>query len=181
MSQAAFSSPHRRGLSRKHRRLIILLVCLAGLGGATALTLSAFSDNMVFFVAPSEIATKAPPPGRTFRMGGLVEAGSLVRGSMNGHPTASFKVTDGNGTVEVHYTGILPDLFREGQGIVALGTMQPDGSFRASEVLAKHDETYMPKDVEEALKKSGHWNPAKGPPPPAATWNDLSVAKKAGG
>lgn len=181
MSQAAFSSPHRRGLSRKHRRLLILLVCLAGLGGAAALTLSAFSDNMVFFVAPSDFATKAPPPGRSFRMGGLVVAGSLVRSNVDGHPTADFKVTDGGATVQVHYSGILPDLFREGQGIVALGTLQPDGSFRASEVLAKHDETYMPKDVEEALKKSGHWNPSKGPPPPAATWNDLMVGKKAGG
>ena len=89
-------------------------------------------------------------------------------------------MTDGSASVEVSYVGILPDLFREGQGVVALGTLQPDGTFRASEVLAKHDETYMPKEVADALKKSGHWNPAAGPPPPAATWNTMQV-KKAGG
>jgi cytochrome c-type biogenesis protein CcmE len=173
------NSPRKR-MTRKRRRLIVLLVCLAGLGGASALTLSAFSDSMVFFVAPSDVATKAPPPGRDFRLGGLVEAGSLKQSTMNGKPTASFKVTDGGAAVEVHYVGILPDLFREGQGIVTLGTLRADGSFQASEVLAKHDETYMPKDVADALKKSGHWNPAAGPPPPAATWDTMNV-KKAGG
>lgn len=175
----------RKKMTRKHRRLVILLVCLAGLGGAVGLTLSAFSDNMVFFVAPSDFATKAPPPGRSFRMGGLVEAGSLKRITVDGKPLATFRVTDGGATVQVRYRGILPDLFREGQGIVALGTLRPDGTFQASEVLAKHDETYMPKDVADALKKSGHWNPAAGPPPPAATWDTLSVArtrnKQAGG
>jgi cytochrome c-type biogenesis protein CcmE len=80
----------------------------------------------------------------------------------------------------VTYVGILPDLFREGQGVVTLGAMQPDGTFRASEVLAKHDATYMPKDVEDALKKSGHWNPSAGPPPPAATWNTMPI-RNAGG
>ena len=88
---------------------------------------------------------------------------------------AHFKVTDGTASVDVSYKGILPDLFREGQGVVALGNMQPDGSFRASEVLAKHDESYMPKEVAEALKKSGRWNPAAGPPPPASTWNAPAV------
>ena len=83
-------------------------------------------------------------------------------------------------TVEVTYVGILPDLFREGQGVVTLGTLQADGTFRASEVLAKHDETYMPKDVADALKKSGHWNPASGPPPPAATWNTMQSGKTGG-
>jgi cytochrome c-type biogenesis protein CcmE len=175
----------RSRMTRKHRRLIILLVCLAGLGGAVGLTLSAFSDNMVFFVAPSDFATKAPPPGRSFRMGGLVEAGSLKKSTVDGKPTASFRVTDGGATVSVQYGGMLPDLFREGQGIVALGTLRKDGSFQASEVLAKHDETYMPPEVAEALKKSGHWNPDAGPPPPASTWNTLdaarSGAKRAGG
>jgi cytochrome c-type biogenesis protein CcmE len=80
----------------------------------------------------------------------------------------------------VTYVGILPDLFREGQGVVTLGAMQPDGTFRASEVLAKHDATYMPKDVEDALKKSGHWNPSAGPPPPAATWNTMPIGKAGG-
>jgi cytochrome c-type biogenesis protein CcmE len=91
-----------------------------------------------------------------------------------------FRVTDGTAGVEVHYVGILPDLFREGQGMVALGTLAPDGSFRAQEVLAKHDETYMPKDVADALKKSGRWRPSEGPPPPASTWNTLSVQKVGG-
>ena len=162
-------------MTRKHRRLTVLLACGLGLGTATALTLSALSDGVAFFLAPGDIA-KAPP-GRSFRLGGLVEAGSVTRGA----ETASFRVTDGRGTVTVSYHGILPDLFREGQGIVALGTLTPDGQFAAQEVLAKHDETYMPKEVAEALKKSGHWRPEQGPPPPASTWNTLSAPSKEGG
>jgi cytochrome c-type biogenesis protein CcmE len=165
-------------MTRKRRRLYVLLACLIGLGSATALVLTAFSDNLVFFVSPSDLA-KAEHPGRTVRLGGLVEAGSVHKGS-TGKPTASFRVTDGAASVEVNYTGILPDLFREGQGVVALGSVQADGSFKASEVLAKHDETYMPKEVAEALKKSGHWNPEEGAPPPAATWNTLSGKPKGG-
>jgi cytochrome c-type biogenesis protein CcmE len=161
-------------MTRKRRRLILLLVCGLGLGSATALVLTAFSDNMVFFVAPSDIAAKAPTGGRTFRLGGLVEAGSVERVRQDGRPAARFRISDGAASVSVTYVGILPDLFREGQGVVTLGAMQPDGTFRASEVLAKHDETYMPKEVAEALKKSGHWNPEQGPPPPAATWNTLA-------
>jgi cytochrome c-type biogenesis protein CcmE len=160
-------------MTRKRRRLWILLACGLGLGSATALALSAFRDNLVFFLAPSDLASKAPAPGRSFRLGGLVEQGSVVRES-GGTTATTFKVTDGARSVVVTYNGILPDLFREGQGVVTLGTLQPDGTFRASEVLAKHDETYMPKDVADALKKSGHWNPASGPPPPAATWNTMS-------
>jgi cytochrome c-type biogenesis protein CcmE len=160
-------------MTRKRRRLWIVLACGLGLGSATVLALSAFRDNLVFFLTPRDLATKEPAPGRTFRLGGLVEQGSLHRVVAGGHPTASFRVTDGTASVEVSFTGILPDLFREGTGMVALGTMQPDGTFQASEVLAKHDETYMPKDVEQALKASGHWNPDSGPPPPAATWNTL--------
>ncbi len=161
-------------MTRKRRRLWILLACGLGLGSAAGLSLAAFRDNLVFFLAPSEIAAKAPAPGRTFRLGGLVEKGSLVQDTAGGEPVARFRVTDGGSSIAVSYKGILPDLFREGQGMVALGTMQPDGSFRAQEVLAKHDETYMPKDVADALKKSGHWNPAEGKPPPAATWNTLA-------
>jgi cytochrome c-type biogenesis protein CcmE len=127
----------------------------------------------VFFVSPSDLA--AQTPGRTLRLGGLVEAGSVTRGGAAGHPLARFRVTDGRRAVAVTYGGLLPDLFREGLGVVALGRLAPDGSFQAQEVLAKHDETYMPRDVAEALKKSGHWNPAAGPPPPASTWNDLTV------
>jgi cytochrome c-type biogenesis protein CcmE len=167
-------------MTRKRRRLWILLACGLGLGSATALALTAFRDNLVFFLAPSDIAAKAPPPGRLFRLGGLVEQGSLAKANIDGHPTASFRVTDGGASVAVSYVGILPDLFREGQGVVTLGALQPDGSFRASEVLAKHDETYMPRDVADALKKSGHWKPASGPPPPAASWNTLTPKHEGG-
>ncbi len=167
-------------MTRKRRRLWILLACGLGLGSATALALFAFRDNLVFFLAPSDLASKAPSPGRTFRLGGLVEQGSVQRSTDDGHPAAQFRITDGGASVEVTYVGILPDLFREGQGVVTLGAMQPDGTFRASEVLAKHDETYMPKDVADALKKSGHWNPSSGPPPPAATWNTMQVRKTGG-
>jgi cytochrome c-type biogenesis protein CcmE len=167
-------------MTRKTRRLWIVLACGLGLGSATALSLAAFRDNLVFFVSPSDLASKAAP-GRTVRLGGLVQAGSLHRGSEGGEPTARFTVTDGRSSVEVSYKGILPDLFREGQGVVALGTLEPDGDFRAQEVLAKHDETYMPKEVAEALKRSGHWNPAQGAPPPAATWNMMNVSPARGG
>jgi cytochrome c-type biogenesis protein CcmE len=167
-------------MTRKRRRLWIVLACGLGLGSATALALAAFRDNLVFFLAPSDIATKAPALGRDFRLGGLVEQGTVQRTTDDGHPAARFRVTDGKASIEVSYVGILPDLFREGQGIVALGRLQPNGTFRASEVLAKHDETYMPREVVDALKKSGHWNPAAGPPPAASTWDTLTV-KKVGG
>jgi cytochrome c-type biogenesis protein CcmE len=164
-------------MTRKKRRLMLLLVCGVGLGSAAALTLSAFSDNLVFFVSPSDL-TKAAPTGRQVRLGGLVEQGTVEK-TTGGHAGAQFKVTDGNASVLVVYKGILPDLFREGQGVVVLGTEQTDGVFRASEVLAKHDETYMPKEVADALKKSGHWNPATGAqPPPVSTWT--AAAKPSG-
>jgi cytochrome c-type biogenesis protein CcmE len=156
-------------MTRKKRRLMVLLACGIGLGSAAALTLSAFSDNLVFFVSPSDLG-KSGSTGRQMRLGGLVEQGTVER-STSGQAGVRFKVTDGSASVVVAYKGILPDLFREGQGVVVLGVEQPDGVFRASEVLAKHDETYMPKEVAEALKKSGRWNPATGSPPPASTWN----------
>jgi cytochrome c-type biogenesis protein CcmE len=165
-------------MTRKRRRLYVLLACGIGFGSATALTLSAFSSNLVFFVTPTDLL-KQPHNGRTLRLGGLVEQGTVQR-TTGGKPTATFQVTDGTHSVKVTYSGILPDLFREGQGVVTMGTLLPNGTFRASEVLAKHDETYMPKEVADALKKSGHWNPAAGPPPPASTWDTMSV-KKAGG
>jgi cytochrome c-type biogenesis protein CcmE len=160
-------------MTRKRRRLMIVLVCSIGLGSATALTLSAFSDNLVFFVSPSDLA-KSTPNGRQMRLGGLVEEGTVEKASAGGKAGVRFKVTDGAASVEVSYKGILPDLFREGQGVVVLGAVQKDGVFQASEVLAKHDETYMPKEVADALKKSGRWNPATGSPPPASTWNALT-------
>ena len=166
-------------MTRKSRRMAMLLACGLGLGSAAALTLSAFSSDMVFFVTPSDLAEKGLP-GRSLRLGGLVQAGSVARVSEGGQPVAHFRVTDGKSEVEVSYTGILPDLFREGQGVVTLGTMQGDGTFAASEVLAKHDETYMPKDVADALKKNGMWDPAKGSPPPAAMWDAMKTAKAGG-
>jgi cytochrome c-type biogenesis protein CcmE len=165
-------------MTRKRRRLWIVVACGIGLGSATALVLLAFNDNLVFFVSPSGLA-KTGPTGRTVRLGGLVEQNTVVRASGNTTAT-TFRVTDGAKSVTVTYNGILPDLFREGQGVVTLGTLRADGVFVASEVLAKHDETYMPKEVADALKKSGHWNPASGPPPPASSWNAGAV-KGAGG
>jgi cytochrome c-type biogenesis protein CcmE len=165
-------------MTRKRRRLWIVLACGVGLGSATALVLTAFNDTLVFFVSPSDLG-KTGRSGRTVRLGGLVEQNSVTRGT-TANAATTFRVTDGASAVTVTYSGILPDLFREGQGVVTLGTLRPDGVFAASEVLAKHDETYMPKEVADALKKSGHWNPAAGPPPPASTWN-AEAAKGAGG
>jgi cytochrome c-type biogenesis protein CcmE len=167
-------------MTRKRRRLWIVLACGLGLGSAAALCLSAFSTDMVYYLSPSQIALRHPSTGRIFRLGGLVEAGSVRHMVINGQPTATFRVTDLKGDVAVSYVGILPDLFREGQGVVTLGKLTKDGKFAASEVLAKHDETYMPKDVADALKASGQWHPETGPPPAAATWNMLdpsAVAK----
>lgn len=168
-------------MTRKRRRLWIVIACALGLGSATALMLLALQDSLTFFLAPSQLAEKAPPMGRQFRLGGLVEQGSVRRETVAGKPLASFRITDGAAAVPVTYAGILPDLFREGQGVVALGTLQPDGAFRAAEVLARHDETYMPKDVADALKAAGHWNPAAGPAPPAATWNTQTIPGKPDG
>ncbi len=163
--------------SRKKRRLIFLCLGMLGLGAAGALTLTAMSDNLVFFIPPSDVATKAVP-GRPFRLGGLVEIGSVEKVDEAGRPLARFRVTDGPATITVTYGGILPDLFREGQGIVALGALQPDGTFRATEVLAKHDETYMPPEVADALRRTGHWNPEAGaPPPPSSEWNSMQPAR----
>ncbi|MBB6253521.1 cytochrome c maturation protein CcmE [Nitrospirillum iridis] len=140
-------------MTRKRRRMMILALALLGLGTATALTLSAFRDNIVFFYSPSDLAAK-PPGGRTVRIGGLVETGSLKRDA--GGLTVTFQVTDTAKSLPVTYTGILPDLFREGQGVVAEGKLGPDGVFTATELLAKHDEKYMPPDVADALKRAGH-------------------------
>ena len=142
-------------MTRKQQRLGVLALGMAALGGATVLVLSAFNDNLVFFYSPSELKTKAMSADRRVRIGGLVEAQSLSRG-VDGHGVA-FRITDGANDVSVVYQGLLPDLFREGQGAVAEGKLRPDGVFAASSVLAKHDENYMPREVVDALKKSGHW------------------------
>jgi cytochrome c-type biogenesis protein CcmE len=121
---------------------------------AVGLVLFALKDSIVFFNSPSDVIAKQVRPGTRLRLGGLVAPGSVVRDDqLNMH----FEVTDGNRSIWVAYHGILPDLFREGQGVVAEGTLEPGGSFRADSVLAKHDETYMPKEVADALKKQGHW------------------------
>ena len=144
-------------MTRKSRRLAIVAACMLGLGSAAALTLNAFSHDLVFFMTPADIAERNPPPGQTIRLGGMVEVGSLHKGSADGGPTAQFRVTDGKQAIAVSYSGILPDLFREGQGVVAAGSLEEGGTFSASEVLAKHDERYMPPEVVDALKRAGRW------------------------
>ncbi|MFO1035394.1 MAG: cytochrome c maturation protein CcmE [Geminicoccaceae bacterium] len=146
---------------RKKQRLMLVVLALLLLGGATGLVLTALDDKVAFFVSPSDIATKDISPGRQFRLGGLVVAGSIVH-EQDG--LVRFEVTDTAHQVPVTYKGILPDLFREGQGIVAQGQLGPDGSFVASEVLAKHDEKYMPKEVADALKSAGYWKDQHGAP-----------------
>lgn len=170
--------------SRKRRRLAAVGLVLLGLGVAVGLFLSAIEDNLVFFRSPSDILAEPPPPDRAFRLGGLVEAGSVERGGAalaGTRPDIRFRVTDGANTITVLFSGVLPDLFREGQGVVTLGRLGPDGVFRASEVLARHDETYMPPEVADALRRAGHWDPAQGAPPPAAGWNTMNPRTGSGG
>jgi cytochrome c-type biogenesis protein CcmE len=143
----------------KARRLWLVLISLGVLGGAVALILMALEENIVFFYSPTELAEKDIDRGRRLRIGGLVEDGSVVRGGADGW--VEFRVTDLVESVPVRYKGLLPDLFREGQGVVAEGVLRADGTFEASTVLAKHDEAYMPPEVAEALKKSGQWQGAQ--------------------
>lgn len=150
--------PPTRAMTRKRKRLYTVLAGLAMLGVAAALVLTALRDNLVFFYSPSDLATKELAANQHIRIGGLVSEGSVVK-SDDGH-TTNFTVTDMKATVPVSYTGVLPDLFRAGQGVVAEGKLRPDGVFQASEVLAKHDENYMPPEVADALKKSGYWKHA---------------------
>jgi cytochrome c-type biogenesis protein CcmE len=141
-------------MTRKQRRLTLIGAGLGVLGLAAGLVLYALNDAIVFFNSPTDVIEKQVAPGARIRLGGLVKPGTLVRGD---NLKVRFEVTDGNKSVLVNYTGILPDLFREGQGIVTEGALDAAGSFRADSVLAKHDETYMPKEVADALKKQGHW------------------------
>jgi cytochrome c-type biogenesis protein CcmE len=140
-------------MTRKQQRFGLLAIGMAALGGATALVLMAFSSNLVFFYSPSQVKTQAGAVEGSVRIGGLVEAKSLARS----RDDVTFRVTDGKTDLVVVYRGILPDLFREGQGVVVEGELRPDGVFAAATVLAKHDERYMPREVVEALKKTGHW------------------------
>jgi len=144
-----------RAATRKRKRLYIVLAGMIMLGLAVALVLTAFQDNIVFFYTPSDLAGKVIGPEQRVRLGGLVEDGSVSK--LDDGVTTRFVITDNIDTVDVSYTGILPDLFREGQGVVAEGHLGPDGSLQATEVLAKHDENYMPKEVAEKIKESGHW------------------------
>jgi cytochrome c-type biogenesis protein CcmE len=141
-------------MTRKQRRLVLIGTGLGVLVVAVALMLNALSDSIVFFNSPSDVAEKHVAPGARIRLGGLVKTGSLVR---DDNLRIRFEVTDGNREIPVTYQGLLPDLFREGQGVVAEGTLNGAGVFAADTILAKHDETYMPKEVAEALKKTGHW------------------------
>jgi len=136
----------------RHKRLAFILVGLAGVAIAATLILNAFRSNMVFFFSPSELVAGKVPKDHSFRLGGLVEKGSLKR--ENDGLTVHFVVTDLAQNVNVTYKGILPDLFKEGQGVVTMGRMGPDGQFHADEVLAKHDEKYMPPEVAKALKEA---------------------------
>lgn len=141
-------------MTRKQRRLILIGASVGVLALAVGLVLGAMRDAIVFFHSPTEVAEQKLGLGKRIRIGGLVEPGSLKRGN---DLTIDFRVTDGRNAVPVHYQGLVPDLFREGQGVVAEGILQPGGTFVADTVLAKHDERYMPREVVDALKKSGRW------------------------
>ncbi len=143
----------------RKRRLIAVLLILAGISVAGGIAFWSLQQNLLYFQSPSEVAELGMPPGRQFRLGGLVETGSTQRDPSG--LTVTFTVTDGLKSMPVSYEGILPDLFREGQGVIARGELDAAGHFHASEVLAKHDENYMPPEVADALKKAGHPGPAK--------------------
>ncbi len=146
-------------MTRKQRRLIMIGGSLGVLAVAAALVLSALRESIVFFHSPTDIVEKQIAPGSRIRLGGLVKPGSLKRGD---NLLVSFEVTDGKSDIAVSYQGIVPDLFREGQGVVAEGRLEPGGSFKADSVLAKHDENYMPREVADALKKQGRWQEGSG-------------------
>jgi cytochrome c-type biogenesis protein CcmE len=137
-------------MKTRHRRAAIVIGALAAVGTAAALVLNAFNSNLVFFYTPTQIAAKEAPQGRTFRVGGLVQSGSVVRDGV----TVRFVVTDTTQNVPVRYDGVLPDLFKEGKGVVAQGQLGADGIFTAREVLAKHDENYMPPEAADALQRA---------------------------
>ena len=139
-------------MKARHRRLAWIGAGLATLGVAAALVLNAFQSNLVFFFTPSQVVAKEAPQSRPFRIGGLVESGSLERDPNS--LTVQFRVTDTAQTIPVTYTGLLPDLFKEGKGVVAQGSLGADGTFHATEVLAKHDENYMPPEAKQAIEQA---------------------------
>lgn len=143
-------------MTRKQRRMSVIGACFVLLASALALMSFAFEDGIVFFYGPTEVVEKKIKPGTRFRLGGLVEEGSVVRGESK---TIQFAITDLNSSLPVVFTGILPDLFREGQGVVTEGKLNAQGVFEADSVLAKHDENYMPPEVAEKLKAQGQWKP----------------------
>ena len=141
-------------LKARHRRFAWIAAGVCALAVAAAMVLNAFRSNLVFFYTPTQVFANEAPKGRTFRIGGLVEPGSLMRSGTS--VEVRFRVTDNARTIPVLYSGILPDLFKEGKGVVAQGALGGDGTFIASQVLAKHDENYMPPEAAEALRKAGH-------------------------
>lgn len=149
---------------KARRRLWVVAAVAPILALAVGLSLWAMRDSVTFFFSPSEVTAENAPPGRVVRLGGLVEAGSVQR---DGTGEVAFVVTDNLASTRIVYRGDLPDLFREGQGIVAQGAFQPDRTFRATQVLAKHDENYMPREVADRLKETGEWRPEAGAPPRA--------------
>ncbi len=153
-------------MKTRSKRALIIVGGLATLGVASALVLNAFQDNLVFFFSPTQVAARQAPADRHFRLGGLVEAGSVLRADRG--LAVQFVVTDGAQSIPVSYQGLLPDMFREGKGVVAQGKLDAQGVFRADQVLAKHDENYMPREAADALKSAGYTPPqvaAKGKPP----------------
>ena len=155
----------RGGMTRKQRRLTLIGIALAVLGLAAGLVLYSLSGSITLFQSPTDIVEKNLQPGARMRLGGLVQAGSVRRGQ---NMEVAFTVTDGRNSIPVSYRGILPDLFREGQGVVTEGVLGPDRAFRADSVLARHDENYMPKEVADSLKRQGHWKPGDPAPNPNA-------------
>ncbi|MER9754883.1 cytochrome c maturation protein CcmE [Mesorhizobium sp. M0166] len=145
-------------MTRKQKRLSVIAAGLAFLGVATGLTFYALGQKASYFYMPADLATASLQPGQRIRLGGLVEKGTVERSQ---GATVAFSVTDNQKDVKVTYTGILPDLFREGQGVITEGSFGPDGVFVADSVLAKHDETYMPKEVADGLKAKGVWQESK--------------------
>lgn len=161
MTTTTTSPLPRRGMTRRQRRLTLIGLSLAVLGLAAGLVLYALSGSITLFHSPTDVMEKNLQPGQRFRLGGLVEAGSVRRGETM---QVRFSVTDGRTSIPVSYRGVLPDLFREGQGVVTEGVLEPGGQFRADSVLARHDETYMPKEVADSLKRQGHWRPGEPAP-----------------